>query len=180
MAPQLPTPASVASTSPANSSRPWRGYVHAAATLALAATVAGDLASRSAQPQAEKAKTAEAKPDAKPETKPEAPADAQHERDIRDAWEIEEPADRAKMKRLLYLYRGTLKAAQKAKTIGELKTWFDAEEARLGMKGILPHLRTAVAKQWPAAVASSTEISDGMRGQIVAFFEKRIGVLEKF
>jgi hypothetical protein len=160
-----------AAMQPKGPSRSWRGTVHAAATVLVATTLAGDLATR---PKPSPSPSIPAPDTRLPTIQPTAA-----ENDIRAAWEIEEPADRAQMKRLLYLYRGTVKAAQKAKTIGELQALFGAEEARLAMKGKLPHLRMAVARQWPAATVPGVEISDGMRGQIIGFLEKMIGVLEK-
>ena len=102
-----------------------------------------------------------------------------YEASIRAAWEIEHGATAAWMKRLIYLYRGSLEMVKAAKTKTELQKAFAAEEERLNLKDKLPFVRSEIRKEWIRVVPDSEVIDETQRQKIADVMVRTIAILER-
>ena len=197
---------SIGGSAPRNSlvSKAW-DQKHAIATLMLALSFAGDVASRyGAAPVTESQTAALEEPQKKQpdpsETSPKMPVPAEspkkneepppfvpyrppvpsrYEIEIRTAWGIEGGSD-VHRKRLIFLYRASINSVKTAKTMAEFKAAFAAEEKRLDMQAKLPFTRAAAAKEWLARLpALKDALAEKERAAIAELLTETIAILDK-
>lgn len=99
---------------------------------------------------------------------------------LKTAYDLEWGAKDSYLKRLLYLYRGTLESSKTAKTQADLRAAFVAEETRLEMTGKLPLLRAVVQAAWLDEVHPAAQtLTPIVRDVINRLLTRTIAVLEK-